>query len=104
MQVFAIREARKHPWVLSTTRHISQGGVSLSEVKWDAGAKTLSGTSAVVKGDPYVLTVHVPRGFKLESAEAGGAKTEVVHQNETATVRVVSPATDDTPWTLHFAG
>ena len=62
MQVFAIREARPHPWVLSTTRHISQGGVdACSDERWDAGSKTLSGKSAVVAGDPYVLTVHLPR-------------------------------------------
>ena len=36
MQVFAIREAHEHPWVLSTTRHISQGGVSLLDEQWDA--------------------------------------------------------------------
>jgi alpha-galactosidase len=43
MQVFAIREARAHPWVISTTRHISQDGVSLLDERWDAGTKTLSG-------------------------------------------------------------
>ena len=39
-RVFAIREARPHPWVLSTTRHISQGGVDLLDERWDAGSQT----------------------------------------------------------------
>ena len=103
MQVFAIREARQHPWVLSTTRHISQGGVSLSDVKWDAGANTLSGKSAVVGGDPYVMTVYVPEGFKLESAEVGGQAVEVANQKETATVRIVPSKTENIPWKMNFA-
>jgi len=103
MQVFAIREAREHPWVLSTTRHISQGGVSLSDVKWDADAKTLSGTSAVVVGDPYVLTVHLPEGFRLASAEAVGEKAEIASQKQTATVRIVPSKTGDIPWKMNFA-
>jgi hypothetical protein len=102
LQVFAIREVRPHPWVLATTRHISQGAVSLSHVKWDDAGKTLSGKSAVVRGDPYVLTVHLPNGFKLGSAEAGGQKAEATHQNETAAVRIVPAATGTIQWTLRF--
>jgi len=102
LQVFAIREAREHPWVISTSRHISQGGVSLSGVQWDAGAKTLSGSSGVVVGDPYVLTVHLPDGFRLERADMGAGKAEVARQNETATVRIVPAATGTIPWKLRF--
>jgi hypothetical protein len=98
MQVFAIREARPHPWVLSTTRHLSQGGVSLLDERWDAGTGTLSGKSAVVAGDPYVLTVHLPHGFRLKGAEAGGEKAEVANQQETATVRIVPSATRTLEW------
>jgi len=104
MQVFAIREARPHPWVLSTTRHISQGGVSLSEVKWDAPAKTLSGRSAVVVGDPYVLTVHLPAGFRLETATVGGESVKTANQGETATVRMVPSTTGTVEWKMTFAG
>jgi len=103
MQVFAIREAREHPWVLSTTRHLSQGGVSLSDVKWDGGAKTLSGRSAVVVGDPYVLTVHLPAGFRLETATVGGENVEWANREGTATVRVVPSATTTLDWEVTFA-
>ena len=103
LQVFAIREARAHPWVLSTTRHISQGGVSLLDVKWDGGANVLSGESAVVIGDPYVLTVHLPEGFRLTGAEFGGGKAEVASQKETATVRIVPSATGTVNWKMTFA-
>ncbi|MCX6996365.1 MAG: alpha-galactosidase [Kiritimatiellaeota bacterium] len=102
MQVFAIREARLHPWVLSTTRHLSQGGVCLIDEKWDKAANILAGKSTVVSGDPYVLTVHLPAGFKLKSAEASGEKVEIANQTETATVRLVPSATKTVDWKLTF--
>jgi hypothetical protein len=102
MQVFAIREAREYPWVLSTTRHISQGGVELSAEKWDKASNTLTGTSAVIAGDPYVLTVHLPAGFKLKAAAATGEKVEVANQQETATVRIVPSATKAVEWSVSF--
>jgi hypothetical protein len=103
LQVFAIREARPHPWVLSTTRHISQGGVDLLDERWDVGGKTLSGRSAVVHSDPYVLTVHLPAGFRLQSAEVSGEKVEIAHQLETATVRIVPTATRTVEWKTTFS-
>jgi len=102
LQVFAIHEAREHPWIISTTRHISQGAVSLSNVEWDAEAKTLSGTSAVVVDDPYILTVHLPQGFRLASAQAAGEKAEIANQKETATFRMVPSATKEVQWQLTF--
>jgi hypothetical protein len=103
MQVFVIREARKHPWVLSTTRHISQGGVSLSNVRWDADSKTLVGKSSVVVGDPYVLTVHLPEGFKLDGANAGGEEVEYSNQSEVAKVRIIPSKTKTLEWKMTFA-
>jgi hypothetical protein len=102
LQVFAIREAREHPWVLSTTRHISQGGVELAAEKWDKASNTLTGTSAVIAGDPYVLTVHLPAGFKLKAAAATGETAEVANQRETATVRIVPSATKTVQWSIRF--
>ncbi|NQU22662.1 MAG: hypothetical protein HQ567_15405, partial [Candidatus Nealsonbacteria bacterium] len=102
MQVFAIREARKHPWVLSTTRHLSQGGVSLLEEEWNANANTLSGKSTVVVGDPYVLTVHLPEGSRLDSAVVEGEETEISNLKETATVRIVPSATKTVEWKMTF--
>jgi hypothetical protein len=103
MHVFAIREARPYPWVLSTTRHLSQGGVSLLDERWDDKAKTLSGKSAVVISDPYVLTVHVPAGFRLEDAEVGDEKVTISNQNQIATVRIVPTATGTVEWKMAFA-
>lgn len=103
MDVFAIREARAHPWVVSTTRHISQGGVSLLDERWDTQHKVLSGRSAVVMDDPYVMTVHLPDGYRLQSAEADGADVEIVNRKETAAVRIVPSATKTVAWKITFS-
>ena len=103
MQVFAIREARDHPWVLSTTRHISQGGVCLLDEKWDKAANILSGKSAVIGGDPYVLSVHLPAGFKLKAAEISGEKVESTSQGEIVSVRTVPSATKTVEWKRLFS-
>jgi hypothetical protein len=102
MAIFAIREARAHPWVISTTRHISQDAVSLLDERWDAATKTLSGKSAVISGDAYVMTVHLPPGFKLQSAEASGEKVEIANQTESATAHVVPTATKTVEWKMMF--
>ena len=44
LQVFSIREAREYPWVVSTSRHISQGGVDLYDLIWDESSNKDLGT------------------------------------------------------------
>jgi len=102
LQIFAIREARPHPWVLSTTRHISQGGACLLDEKWDGQSNTLSGKSAVVAGDPYVLTVHLPDGFKPKAAVVGDEMVETVCRKEITTVRIVPVGTRTVEWKIKF--
>jgi len=102
MQVFAIREARPHPWVISTTRHISQGGVSLLEERWDEKSNVLSGRSKVVIEDPYVLTVHLPKGYRLENVKAGGEAVEIDRQEATAAIRIFPSATRTIEWRMTF--
>ncbi len=102
MQVFAIREARSHPWIIGTTRHLSQGGVSLLDEKWNAEKNILSGKSKVVIDDPYVLTIHLPAGYSLESAEAGDEKVQITQKDKTAAVRFVPSATKKVAWKFVF--
>ncbi|MCP4455255.1 MAG: PQQ-binding-like beta-propeller repeat protein [Planctomycetes bacterium] len=98
MDVFAIREARTYPWILSTSRHISQGAISLMDERWDSETNVLSGQSAVVIDDPYVMTLHLPDGYRIETAEVEGEEVTVAHQQETATLRIVPSATGTVGW------
>jgi hypothetical protein len=101
-RVFAIREEEDRPQIVSTNRHITQGGVDLVEVRWVAGERRLSGESEVVARDRYAITVRVPAGFVLESAVMGGAAAKVEGNGEIMTVAVVPEKTGRIAWELKF--
>lgn len=103
MHVFAIREARAHPWIISTSRHISQGGVDLLDVKWCDRNKILTGNSSVVKGDPYNMTIYVPEGFRLKTAKADGEDIEKDYLNRIVIVRITPSATRTVSWKISFS-
>jgi hypothetical protein len=42
-RLVALVPERNHPWVLSTSFHVTQGGVDLSQVQWNEKSQTLSG-------------------------------------------------------------
>ena len=66
--IFAVRQKRDHPQIVSTSRHITQGGVDLENVTWDASACTLSGRSLMVRGDVYDMVIRVPDSFQYAGA------------------------------------
>ena len=55
---------------MSTSRHVSQGGVDLLEVAWDEAGRRMSGRSKVVKDDPYQLILRVPKGYAISGVKA----------------------------------
>ena len=74
VRVYAIRRQVDHPQIVSTSRHISQGGVDLENVSWMNGR--LSGTSEVVGGDPYTITIYAPRAKEIGAAEGWSVRRE----------------------------
>jgi len=65
-KVLAVRPRKVYPQVISTSRHITQGLMDVKEESWNPDKRTLSGTSAVVKGEPLLLS----RSRKKEFMEA----------------------------------
>jgi hypothetical protein len=72
-RTYAIRPRLDRPQVLSTSRHISQGGADLMSVNWDPATRTLSGGSCVVMGDACELAIHVPAPFVCRKSVFAGA-------------------------------
>jgi hypothetical protein len=56
-RVIAVRAAEGHPVLVSTSRHVTQGMMDVSDENWDAASCTLAGISKVVGNDPYELRV-----------------------------------------------
>lgn len=69
---------RKHdqPQFLSTNRHILQGMMDLSEVKWDEKALTYSGVAAVVGGEPFEIVI-AGNGHQAVEAKATEGSVEI---------------------------
>ena len=98
-QIFAIRELKGHPQVISTSRHISQGGHDLDFAQWDARAFSLAGLSKVVGGDPYEITIYAPSGYKLKDSRPSGA----VADGELVKLAIQPEKTGEIRWEIYFS-
>ena len=98
---FAIREKLDHPQLVSTSRHISQGGVDLGSVEWKDNV--LQGRSVVIIDDRYELVVRMPRGYSLKSARFGDRRAETSLDGELVRVAFTPTATGETPWKITFS-
>jgi hypothetical protein len=68
-RVVKVVPTQAQPFVLSTDMHLTQGGVELPEVKWDAKTLTLSGVATRAKGMAGKVFVYVPEGYAAKGAK-----------------------------------
>ena len=59
-KVFAVHPASAAPFVLSTSRHVTQGMTDILYESWDVNNQSLFGSSNVVGGDRYEIRIVVP--------------------------------------------
>ena len=99
--VYAIREKLDRPQIVSTNRHISQGGVDLENVTWDTNTNTLSGRSRMVRGDTYDMFLYVPENFQFIGSPYDNMFSELTPDGA---LRITfEPArTGERNWTLLF--
>jgi hypothetical protein len=98
----ALREQLDRPQIVSTNRHLSQGGAELvGEVAWQAN--TLSGVSKVVQADRYELAIHLPAGFKFASANVAGAAATTAIEGDLLRVSWMPDTTAAVAWEVRFA-
>jgi len=72
-RMFSIHAVQENPQWISTNRHIMQGYVDLvKKPVWNNKENTLSGTSSVVGGEPYRVTVAL-NGYMPVKVKANGA-------------------------------
>ena len=75
--IYAVREVRNHPQVLSTDRHFMQGLLELSGIEWDADQSTLSGSVKAIANMPLTITIAAnTRSFKKAHSDTGTVKAE----------------------------
>lgn len=103
-RVFAIHRELDRPQVISTSRHITQGGVDLSAVRWDRKRGEISGRSLVVARDPYELRLWIPSGYRAADAGSSADTTRLdVEQNgRLAVARLETDWSGDVRWWVRF--
>jgi alpha-galactosidase len=82
-QTFCIREKLDHPQLLATNRHISCGGLEISNLTW--GDHTLRGVSELVASDQYVIYLYEGAGYTFDKVVLKGA--DLVGVEKTGAVR-----------------
>lgn len=65
-RLLVVKPAPPAPTVLSTSFHVTQGGVELSGVRWDDGEGRLAGTCRRAPGARGELVLWAPEGYRLE--------------------------------------
>lgn len=97
---YSIREKTSHPQIVSTNRHITQGGADLVNVSWKNNI--LSGKSKVIKGDKYEVYFYIPTGFTLKTAIINGIEAQI--KNEGIFIMSFVPdRTGEVNWEMTFS-
>lgn len=101
--MISVRKAEAHPQVVSTDRHLLQGWVDLTGVKWNAAAKTLSGTARVTGGEPFRIAI-AHNGSKPARASAAGGQSIVEKRPEgdLGVLTLAAEKTTDLPWSVEY--
>jgi hypothetical protein len=97
--ILAMRPAADHPQLISTSRHVTQGMIDVTEEKWDG--QSLSGTSKLVPGDMYELRIATGgKAWKAVSVDSniGTLKPTIVNEDGLARVRVTVPVKEAAEW------
>lgn len=111
-RVIAVRADEAHPIVLSSSRHVTQGIVDITDEVWLDGK--LSATSKVVGNDPYELRIaglsDGGKTWKLVSVDispadkAAGVSVSTRKSSSLVRVTFVCPQSRAVKWVVQFDG
>ena len=102
VRLIAFRESKGRPQFLGDDRHITQGAVEVSDLKWDADACAGRIRVRSIAGFAFSYAVRVPAGYRLLKASADGAQVKAAADGEVVRVRVETPDTRDVDVKFEF--
>ena len=103
-RVLSLRRALERPQLVSTSRHVTQGGVDVAELRWKE--PVLIGKSRLVAGDPYevrLVAPQAPASWQLMSVTVPAGVAES-HEQDGPMVRILlgGPKTRLVTWMAVF--
>jgi|GEM_PF-2654985 len=101
--VFSLVPFESHPFVVSTSRHITQGGVDLENVSWNEGARLLSGRSInLVPHEPYLIHIYTASNDSVFDANAAGKPAAIEKAGDTYRTVTFTPSDTAIDWQVWF--
>ncbi len=101
IESLALRKKLDRPQLVSVNRHLSQGAVSLEELRWTGN--TLRGRSYVIVDDRYVITLLVPENYHFVSARADGYEVQTEQHGPLLKISWLPRQTASVAWEAKFA-
>ena len=107
--ILAVRPVIDRPQLISTSRHVTQGVVDVSGETWNPEEGTLTGTSKVVRDDPYELRIVSGDDWTVEGVDVAsgdmpaGMEVELTETGRLTRVTIESPDTRRVRWKVRFA-
>ncbi len=104
VKLLAIHRLRGVPQFISTSRHYTQGAISLVSSTWSPLEKTLAGVQLGVENGRFTTSIYVPPGYSFEGWELEGAVDgEYTLENGLLTIAFTGLETGgEVRWTLDF--
>ena len=105
--LLAIHERRGVPQLISTDRHVTQGGVELESVEWNVATTTLSGVSLGPSGTEHSVYLYLPKKHPWVQADPFmfydflGYTLKVMEEN-ILRVRVRFEKRERVPWEVNM--
>jgi hypothetical protein len=101
-RMMSVRRVESVPQVLSTDRHLLQGYIELSDVKWDAAAGTLRGKAQLVENEAMTIVI-AANGFNCLKASSGNATASAVQKDGLVELTLTGDKNMQTEWRIEFS-
>lgn len=113
-EIISLQKTGNRPLLLGTSRHVTQGAVDIKMLKWNVPDKVWSGTSLVVKDDPYELRIYTgdsgkgKSGWKAveatvsETGQKAGVTVKVYNEQNLSRIVFLSPSNCTIDWSVMF--
>ncbi|MBK1855043.1 hypothetical protein JO972_08740 [Verrucomicrobiaceae bacterium 5K15] len=87
--MISVRKALDHPQVISTNRHLLQGWVDLTNVRWDESKRSLSGTAKVIAGEEFKIVI-ANNGIEMNQVKVDKGLATIAPHPTSRSLKVLS--------------
>ena len=105
-RMLSIHAVQENPQWISTDRHLMQGYVDMvKKPEWNAAENTLTGTSSVIGGQPYRITLALNE-YTPKKVTASGAAADITIRPDNknlADLILKAKENQDVPWKIAFS-